>query len=221
MNEPLPGTHTNIFSFHYTTSNVSGPPATSLLDLPNELLINILSLAPSTPRQQRHNLVQLTSVCRRLRLLAMEELLLHPAVHRLDIWALVHTYLGYPHLAPRVRSLDPLTYLHKRHSLPDALTSEFAQGSKSTFKKACVAVVAQTDLSRRRKRQCIAGLQYTYRNGFLAILLMMLPRTTTLYLGTEQIYWCDFLQPIFREEDGSLHIRSRFTTLTPPPREGI
>jgi hypothetical protein len=105
MDEPLTHTHAEMTPLHHTTSIVSEPPATSLLDLPNEPLIIILSLAPSTPRQQRHNLVQMTSVCRRLRPLAMEELLLHPAVHRLDIWALVRTYLEYPHLAARVRSL--------------------------------------------------------------------------------------------------------------------
>jgi hypothetical protein len=219
MDEALPGTHTKMTPLHHTNSKISRPPATSLLDLPNELLIDILSQSPSTPRQQRHNLVQLTSVCRRLRPLAMEELLLRPAVHRLDIWALVRTYLKYPHLALRVRNLELLNHpLYKRHSLPDALTSESAQGSKSAFKKACVAVVAQTDLFLKRKRRCIADQQHTYRNGFLAILLMMLPGTTTLYLGTEHIRSCDFLQHIFLNEDGSLPTRSRLGSVPPPAR---
>jgi hypothetical protein len=39
MDEPLTHTHAEMTPLHHTTSIVSEPPATSLLDLPNELLI--------------------------------------------------------------------------------------------------------------------------------------------------------------------------------------
>jgi hypothetical protein len=92
-------------------SHVLKSPATSVLDLPNEILIDILSQAPSTLRQQRQNLVQVASVYRHLRPLAMEEFLLRLAVHLEKVWVLVRTYIKYPHLTARVRSVELLDHV--------------------------------------------------------------------------------------------------------------
>jgi hypothetical protein len=116
-----------------------------LLDLPNELLLDVLNNLRILPRQRRTDLIPMVLVCRRFRPLATETLLLQLVVHTYNTHLLVHTYLQYPAITARVYSIELLTHgpwISKRKAtLAPNLWIYTLLNLDDQFKTACTTII--------------------------------------------------------------------------------
>jgi hypothetical protein len=127
-----------------------------LLDLPDETLLEIVSNVAKVQWQKRQYLMHTSLVCRRLRSVAIEELLLNLVVHIYNIHGLVRTYLKHPEITDRVRSLELLTHGRRdfgpRNTFRAKALHIYAPHMDEQFKTDCIAIIQQSSLSPEMKR---------------------------------------------------------------------
>jgi hypothetical protein len=182
---------------------------THLLELPDEILVEILNQMSSVPRQKRMGLLRATLICRKLNALAMEVLLSHPVVHIYNTRGLLCAYLKRPELAARAQNLEILTQFRKGFkSRPTGsleVPETYAARSDSKSRDACATIVHQSNLSTESKKQCMQDLEQESCNTFLAVLIILLPSINAFYPGTGPTLH-------FRHQEQS-YIRDAFATI--------
>jgi hypothetical protein len=183
----------------------------SILHLPDELLVEIMSHVKSQSHPRQLSSVSLT--CRRFRPIAQEILLLSPSLHFDHVPKLLRTYLAYPRFAKFAFSVEITTawidgqgrifapmdddVANVRQPKDDHLkqhgsesnnvhTTNKITATTNKVQEQCLQFISDHDMEVDAKQIWVSDFLHggeRRKQAFLAILLVMLPRLDTLLLG--------------------------------------
>ena len=173
----------------------------TLIDLPDELLLQVMHGLPTIPHSRRGDLSSLSLTCKRIRPVTLEPLLISPIVHLYKIPSLLKLYFARPDLAAKVSTLE-LTTQCMCEDPGEVGTQSCVEDLKCNrpivegeFLKDCTNAIEGFATTPERKQECLIDLQGDdYPHAALAILLATLPRLEELLLGTSSLKHMLFLR---------------------------
>jgi hypothetical protein len=160
----------------------------SILQLPDELVLQVLNHIPGIPRDKQQDILNLSLTCKRFRPICIETLLVHPILKLSKVAQLVHRYSLNPSCIRKVQTLEiisattksdqsrmiesmrPVT--SKGHSLFSVKTQRFYSN-----------IISSCTSSPQQQEAWIKDLAKCVLDAYLGILLVMLPNLHSLLLG--------------------------------------
>ncbi|PSN63215.1 hypothetical protein BS50DRAFT_591396 [Corynespora cassiicola Philippines] len=168
----------------------------SLLTLPDELLVQICSEVPGQHHERVQTWIDISLSCRRLCPISREVLLANPVCTLEAVTLLTRTYLQYPELASRVRCLNLVrgtaqkatTHAHPtchkpRKSSKQSGTSDAGHCARMNF-------IGEIDIPNPCKMDWMVAITLNNTIANLCVLLMVLKGLKKLDIGPyEDVYW--------------------------------
>ncbi|KAF2821543.1 hypothetical protein CC86DRAFT_373859 [Ophiobolus disseminans] len=152
---------------------------TSLLTLPNELLLHIADHLEYFPRCRRRELLALTATCKRLNEVATGLLHSELCINKYELVYVLELYISRPELARKVRSLELYEPNEPSRSTGQTLRIRYEALESYTH------FIHASGLSHVAKKELVTEL--TRRRDFTAVFalaIIMLPNMHQLLLGT-------------------------------------
>lgn len=177
----------------HTTSNPNIMAMPLIIMLPDEILLAILYRIQGLPRDKTKDLISLSTVCKRFRQVALDQLLLNPSVQLWNVPGLVRMYFKHPSLAAKVRALEIKTPVEALRLGEPIEAEDFAEAKDfiaapkldAGFRGNCNLLIERFDITTENKHQWIKHLEKDrdYIYAFQALLVVMLPNLKDLFLG--------------------------------------
>lgn len=160
----------------------------SLLELPNELVLEVIDHLPYLPRDRRTHLLALTTVCKRLHEISTALLLTTPYVNMSRTRRLVDKYMSRPDLAIKVRSLD--LYTEERIPAPvPKPAQQFSKKKRSVIRKnkqlwkSYANLVRSTGVAEDVQKSWKDAIEHEDDKAWVGLLLAALPNLECVLLG--------------------------------------
>jgi hypothetical protein len=156
--------------------------STTLLQLPDELILMFMHKLPDFPQDRQKEWVTLSKINRRLRALAIEQLLLRPVVHIARARKLIETYMRYPTIVSRVQVLEfHPSSLDLNLQTARRLSTAYTDVPDDRCSKLYNRIIDESAV--QYKQIWHEDLASGDPNAYLAILLSMLPNLNSLLLA--------------------------------------
>lgn len=162
-------------------------PPTTLLDLPQEVLLRLANSMPGTPKERRPDLQNMAQTNRTFTNVAREALYQHPALHISRVYGLVETLFKYPDLALKVKSLEIYGAYHDTNShFGEGGPRKFSRGPTVDVLQKCQADFEASTSSSEFIAQCRKNFSFDEQKEYLPRIWMptlwLLPNVKEVFL---------------------------------------
>lgn len=176
------------------------------LQLPDELLLEVLSHIPGVPRSKQQDMLNLSLTCKRFRSICVEALLVRPVLKLSHVAHLVHRYFLNPTYIPKVQALEIVSATSTTHQSQSMRTMLLAPGkahifSNHKFIDFCRNMINKCTSSSQKRSSWIQDLTDYSLDAYLGILLLMLPNLNTLLLGPNFLSHYPLCNPLICSRD--------------------